>query len=348
MLSEAAGSCAIRKKDLRSVWNFFLSGSRPTSRSFHIVPLPLLFLGHFILLLSLLYFHATSHCSSLSRSPLFPRHFTLFLSLSPSFISTPLHIVSLPSLFLGHFTFPSLYFQSTAHYSPLYLLYFHATSHCPPSLSISNPLHIIPLSLSSISTPLHIVPLSFLYFHGTSHCPPSLSLYFQSTAHYSPLSPSAATQNVFRHRNAAPVLSCAALHKMFILFLYLYFLTSLSPRQRPAVHRKHEDSTFLTVQKSSLVVSVVPHDVRKRTLGLHLGCCTLLKDSDPTRRHRLHPNHDCTHKFWFTASVLWTVEGFGSGPVECGFQIRLVFSGWKDNWLNPALPHKSPDFARTF
>ena len=125
---KAAGSFAIRKYDLGSVWNFFLSGSRPISRSFYIVtPSPIsrplqillspLFPCYFILFLSRPYFHATSRCSSLSPIsmllhivplfPLFPSHFTLFLCL-PHFqatsysllssTSSPLHIISLSHL----------------------------------------------------------------------------------------------------------------------------------------------------------------------------------------------------------------------------------------------------------
>ena len=139
-----------------------------------------LFQGRLTLLLSLPYFHATSHCSSLSLTP-------------P--ISTPLNM------------FPSL-------------LYFHATSPCSSFPPIFTPLHIVPPSpplfplhltcspLSSISTPLRLVPLSslfprhfalflflsyfhftlflsLLYFHATSHCS-SFSLcppYFHATSH---------------------------------------------------------------------------------------------------------------------------------------------------------------------
>jgi len=146
---------------------------------------------------------------------------------SPSLISRPLHIVPLSPLFSRHFTL----FLSVP--------YFHATSYYSSLSPISTPLHIVPLS--SISKPLHIVSLPSLFLgHFTF---PSL-LYFQTTAHYSSLSPTTTTQNVFRRRKAAPVVSCATLHKCSFCF-WIYISLHLSPHLKylprfPGVPRKHE------------------------------------------------------------------------------------------------------------
>ena len=179
---------------------------------------------------------------------LFPGHFTLLL----------------PPLFLGHFRFSSL-------------PYFHATSYCSSPAPISMPLHVVPLS--PLFPCYFTLFLSLPYFHATSHCsslPPiskplhivSLSspfpghfifpslLYFQSTSHYFPVSPTATSKHVLRRGNTAPVAISSVLHKLFILVLYLYFLTSFPPYSPtlhtasnlprcPGVHRKHEELTFL-------------------------------------------------------------------------------------------------------
>jgi len=101
------------------------------------------------------------------------------------------------------------------------------------------------------------------------------------------------------------------------------------------------------VNKSGLVVNVVPHDVHRELADFILVAARYWRIPirwDATVFTPTTTAH--THKFWLTASVLWRAERFGSGPVECGFQIILGFTRWKDNLLNRSLPHKLPDFVR--
>lgn len=166
------------------------------------------------------YFQATSYSCSLSpvsrplhipvlysrplhySFPLFPGHFTLFLSLA----------VSLSLLFTGHFTlflsFSQPYFQATSYYSSLSpisrpldipLPCFQAALHYSSLSPIFRPLHIIrlflpplfpghfTLFLSPISRPLYIIPFSLPYFQATSRYS-SLSA-ISRPLHIFPLSP---------------------------------------------------------------------------------------------------------------------------------------------------------------
>jgi hypothetical protein len=93
---------------------------------------------------------------------------------------------------------------------------------------------------------VHIVPPSLSFFPG--HFTLFLSLpCFQATSYCFPVFVTATSENVSQRGKTAPAVSSSTLNKMFILFLFKYFLSGphSTPSRTPPPQPQIRQATFL-------------------------------------------------------------------------------------------------------